>query len=168
MNDMLTGAIAGCLATAPMSVAMQAMFERLPWYERAPLPPRTITMRVARSVGAKRHLSEPARQGTTLLSHFAMGTGMGALFGGARRWIPLPAPLAGLAFGTAVWAANYAGLLPQSGLYAPIQRQTGRRVALMIAAHLVWGAAADSIAGLLSKGKGGGNTAVRQGNTQAR
>jgi hypothetical protein len=66
---------------------------------------------------------------------------MGALYGPLSRAIPLPAPLAGPAFGLAVWAANYLGVLPALGLLRPATEHPPRRNALMIAAHLVWGLA---------------------------
>ena len=150
MNDVIRGAITGCLATAPMSVAMQAMFERLPRREQRELPPRTIAMRLAGSLGARSRMSEPAHRRVTLVSHFAMGASMGALFSAVRPRIPLPTPLAGIGLGLAVWGINYAGLLPRSGLYPPVKDQTSRRAALMVIAHLVWGAAADFLNGPLS------------------
>lgn len=141
MSDVLLGAAAGCAATVPMTWAMDAMHRRLPPGERHPLPPRTITMRMADEVKAKERLSEDERADLTVVAHFGMGTAAGAVYGPVSRVIPLPAPLAGAAFGLAVWAGNYLGLLPALGLLRPATEHPRRRVGLMITAHLVWGAA---------------------------
>ena len=42
--------------------------------------------------------------------------------------------------GVAVWAASYFGWIPAMGLLSPAHRHPPARNALMIAAHLVWGA----------------------------
>jgi hypothetical protein len=142
MNGVVLGAIAGCAATVPMTVAMEALHRELPDEERDPLPPRTVTMRVAEEAGVREELDEDERTGLTLAAHFGMGTAMGALYGPVSRLIPLPAPVAGAGFGLAVWAGNYLGLLPALGLLSPATKHRPRRVGLMIAAHLVWGAVA--------------------------
>jgi hypothetical protein len=46
-----------------------------------------------------------------------------------------------VAFGVAVWLLSYMGWLPAIGLFGPATRDTQGRSALMVAAHLVWGAA---------------------------
>jgi hypothetical protein len=149
MKDVLFGAAAGCAATVPMTLAMEALHEELPPAERYPLPPRTVTMRVAEKTGVKDQLDEDERTQLTLVSHFGMGTAMGALYGPVSRLIPLPEPLSGAAFGLAVWAGNYLGLLPALGLLRPATEHPSRRVGLMLAAHLVWGAAAGTALALV-------------------
>ena len=42
-QDLATGAMAGFLATIPMTIAMELLHRRLPWTQRYPLPPREIT-----------------------------------------------------------------------------------------------------------------------------
>src|SRR5438067_2365283 len=119
LEDIVLGSIAGCVATVPMTWAMDAMLRRLPRRERYPLPPRQIAMQVADEAGIKKHLDEGERLGITLLAHFGMGTAAGALYGLLARKQPLPGPLAGAGFGLAVWAANYLGLLPALGILRP-------------------------------------------------
>ena len=143
MNDILDGAVAGCVATIPMTVAMEAMHRELPAREQYPLPPRTVTVRAAEASGLD--LDEDERTALSLTAHFAMGTAMGALYGPVSRLLPLPAPLAGAAFGLAVWAGNYLGVLPALGLLRPATDHPPRRAGLMIGAHLVWGAAAGIV-----------------------
>ena len=92
LGDMVLGAVAGCIATVPMTWAMEAMHRRLPRRERYPLPPRQITMRVAEEAGVKEQLDEDDRFGLTLLAHFGMGTAAGAIYGLLSEKLPLPGP----------------------------------------------------------------------------
>ena len=59
-----------------------------------------------------------------------MGTTAGGLYGLAGRHLPLPAPLTGAAFGLAVWAGNYLGLLPagNNGYFQPFELSTGAKI----------------------------------------
>jgi hypothetical protein len=161
MNDLMLAAAAGCVATLPMTIAMEAMHGELPPEEQYPLPPRTVALRAADRAGIEENLDEGERTGLTLVSHFGMGTAMGALYGPVSRFIPLPAPLAGAAFGLAVWAGNYLGILPALGLLSSATRHPRRRVGLMIAAHLVWGAAAGLVVGAARGGESGKEEALR-------
>lgn len=150
-SGVVGGAAAGCAATLPMTLVMEALHRRLPPSERYPLPPRRITMRMADAVGVRPCMSESERLAATLAAHFAMGTAAGATYGLLARDLPGPAALKGAAFGLGVWAANYVGLLPAFGVLRPATRHPPRRIALMIAAHMVWGA----IAGVLAGGRDG-------------
>jgi hypothetical protein len=150
MNKLLAGALAGFAATVPMTWVMEVLHRRLPGRERYPLPPRKVTMRLADRAGVRHELDEPERLGLTLLAHFGMGAAAGALYGPLAGALPGPAPLRGAAYGLAVWAGNYLGLLPGLGLLSPATEHPPRRTAVMIAAHLVWGATAGSLVELLS------------------
>lgn len=119
MTEIVRGALAGCAATIPMTGVMAALHRQLPHRERYPLPPRLIAMRAAADAGIEEDLSERQRLALTLLAHFGMGTAMGALYGLLGRGGHGPAPLTGAAFGLAVWAGNYLGLLPALGVLAP-------------------------------------------------
>ena len=148
MREVIAGSAAGLLATVPMTCAMEAMFRSLPASERYPLPPRQVTMNAVGALGQKHELDEAERQQLTLVGHFGMGTAMGALYGGLNTRLPLAGPIAGAGVGLGVWAGNYLGLLPTLGLLSPATRHPGRRMALMIAAHLVWGASAGTLLAL--------------------
>lgn len=150
MSGMFVGALGGCLATLPMTWAMEMMHRQLPRRERYPLPPRQITMRVAEKAGVKEDMDEDERQAATLTAHFGMGTAMGVGYGLLGRHLPLPTPLAGATFGLAVWAGNYLGLLPALGLLRPATEHPSRRTGLMIAAHVIWGVTAAAIVDLLT------------------
>jgi uncharacterized membrane protein YagU involved in acid resistance len=140
------GTVAGLLATAPMTLAMEVLHRRLPPPERHPLPPRTITMRVAGRARQRHRLDRRQRRGATLVAHFAYGAAAGGVYAPLARLLRLPAA-GGLGFGLLVWAISYLGLLPAAGLFPPPHRETPRRTALMIAAHLVWGASLGVLSG---------------------
>lgn len=137
------GGAAGLAATVPMTLAMAAMHRRLPARQRYPLPPRQVTMNAARKAGVEpsRDLDEQERVGLTMLAHFGYGAAVGALYGPmAPKSLPASI-LGGVGWGLAVWAGSYLGLLPALNLLSPATRHPARRNALMIAAHVVWGAA---------------------------
>lgn len=141
MNRILLGALAGLAATVPMTLAMKLMHEQLPREEQYPLPPRQVTEGLAEKAGVNEQLDEEEREAATWVSHFAYGATCGALYGAVtgegRGEHPL---LAGVGFGLAVWAGSYLGWLPAAGILSPATEHPARRNALMIAAHVVWGA----------------------------
>ncbi|HVF88112.1 MAG TPA: DUF6789 family protein [Pyrinomonadaceae bacterium] len=145
MNKMIIGALAGLAATVPMTAAMKLMHRQLPRAERYPLPPRRVTMRLAEKAGVKQHLDEPERKALTIAGHFAYGAAVGALYAPLARNSPLRPPLTGATYGLAVWAVSYLGWLPAARLISPATEHPVRRNALMIAAHLVWGAATGAL-----------------------
>lgn len=155
MRRLLIGSLAGLAATVPMTAAMVWMHRRLPEDEQYPLPPRQVTMNVAEAAGVveREELGEPEKRAATLVAHFAYGAGVGALYGPVASQLPLPPVVSGMAYGVAVWAGSYLGWLPAAGLLAPATEHPARRTALMIAAHLVWGASAGALVGLLEKEK---------------
>lgn len=150
-NRVVGGAVAGLAATVPMSLAMELMHRRLPAPQRHPLPPRHITMRFAKKLGVRHRLDEPQRQALTALAHFGYGTAVGSLFGTFAPRRRAEAVAAGAAFGLLVWAASYLGLMPALDLHRPATREPAGRNALMIAAHLVWGATAGAVASSLRR-----------------
>lgn len=154
MNRILLGALAGLAATAPMTLAMKLMHEQLPSAEQYPLPPRQVTEGVAEKAGVNRHLGEEGRRAATWVSHFAYGAGCGALYGALSGEGADERPaLAGVGFGLAVWAGSYLGWLPVAGLLSPATEHPPRRNALMIAAHVVWGATTGVVLERLSDGE---------------
>jgi hypothetical protein len=46
-----------------------------------------------------------------------------------------------MAYGLGVWAVSYLGYLPALGIRKSAKEDTPQRSAMMIVAHLVWGAA---------------------------
>ena len=154
MQRVVAGAAAGLAATVPMTLAMRAGQRSLSLHQRHPLPPRRVTLRALRKVGVRPHfhLNETQRHGLTMLAHYNYGTATGALFGLiAPRNLP-DAVSGGIGYGLLVWAASYLGLLPALGLHPPATRESPRRNMMMIAAHVVWGAALGAAAYGLKRG----------------
>jgi uncharacterized membrane protein YagU involved in acid resistance len=150
----LLGGICGAVATVPMTVLMRVLHRKLPKSEQYPLPPRLITMNVASRAGIASELDESERFTLTMVAHYGYGFAGGVLYS-----VCLPGSNSitrGIVYGLAIWTVSYLGLLPAFGLFRPATQQPFRRNALMIAAHVVWGAAF----GLLQR-------AVRQGKRQS-
>lgn len=134
------GALAGLLATGPMSLVMQALFRRLPLHEQYPLPPRQITEEVAEKTGLEPALeSERGKRSATWLAHFGYGASVGSFYPLTAGRLKLPAVVRGMLFGILVWTVSYLGWLPAFNILPPVTQTPIRRNALMIAAHLVWG-----------------------------
>ena len=151
MDRGLTGAFAGIAATAAMTIAVDAMFSRLPRQQRYPLPPREITAKVAADAGLARHLSESRRVDATLISHFAFGAAVGALYPFIARRMPGPPMVNGIAYGIAVWAGSYLGWIPAFGILRPATEHPAARNVVMILAHVVWGAVTGVVADRLEQ-----------------
>jgi uncharacterized membrane protein YagU involved in acid resistance len=139
-SALLAGAAAGFVATAPMTAAMEVMHRRLPWWERYSLPPSQIITRIKAQFGLRRHRNRSEHLMVTLLAHFGYGAAAGAVYAPIADTVPLPGALKGVTFGLIVWGVSYLGLLPALGILRPATRHPRRRSALMIAAHVVWGA----------------------------
>ena len=154
MNRILLGALAGLAATGPMTLAMKLMHEQLPREERYPLPPRQVTEGLAEKAGVNGRLDEEEREAATWASHFAYGAACGALYGAvAGERVDGHPLLAGAGFGLAVWAGSYLGWLPAAGVLSSATEHPARRNALMIAAHVVWGATTGAAVERLSDGR---------------
>ena len=137
----ISGGLAGLVATAPMSAVMLGLRRLLPRVEQYALPPRQITVAATRKAGVEEHFDEPVSSLMTVLAHFGYGAAAGALYAPLSRRAPLPPVAAGIAYGLVVWTTSYLGLLPALGLISPAINHPARRNALMIVAHVVWGAA---------------------------
>jgi uncharacterized membrane protein YagU involved in acid resistance len=150
MTPTVAASLGGLTATLPMTIAMEAMFRRLSLPQRYPLPPRAISMRLADAIGVRHELNERERLSVTLLNHFGYGTAAGAVYGLLARRV-LSGALGGAVYGLGVWAGSYLGLLPATGLYPPATEESARRNALMIAAHVVWGATLGTVTEALAQ-----------------
>ena len=160
-NRYLTGAVAGVLATVPMTAVMVGLFRYLPRSDRYPLPPRELTDEVAHRIGIDKAMDESQQVALALTAHFAYGGLTGAFyplslrlsgprkelgqarvahtFQMARRNEKPVILLVGAGYGVVIWALSYLGWIPAFKLLAPATRHPPPRRRLMIAAHLVWG-----------------------------
>lgn len=132
------GALAGIIATIPMSLAMLALHRLLPTAGRWPLPPKQITAQSGEAAGIE--LEEGSLEAATAITHLGYGGAVGALYGLVGPRLPLPRTPAGILFGVLVWFCSYMGWVPALGLMEPATEQPRGRNIMMIAAHLVWGA----------------------------
>lgn len=139
MNRFLAGALGGLLATVPMTVVMTKLFERLPPPQQYPLPPREITETVVTHLKGDQALRDAQLTKLSLSAHFAYGAIIGAPYPLLFRR-PRHPMLCGGAYGLAVWAASYLGWIPAARILRPATEHPGRRNALMLVAHWVWGA----------------------------
>jgi hypothetical protein len=130
LSEAVLGALSGFVATLPMTATMSRLHRRLPRSERYPLPPRELSEDLP-SFGKDTGTA-------TLVYHFLYGAGAGGLFGAFSRGRGLAS---GLVYGVVVWAASYLGWIPASQRLKPATRHPAQRNGLMLAAHLVWGAA---------------------------
>jgi|GEM_PF-269578 len=136
------GAIAGFVATSAMTLFMQRVHERLPLGERYPVTPREITDVTMPAS------SEDATATRALLAHFLYGAGAGAVYGALMRRDEM---FGGAVFGAGVWSASYLGWIPALGILKPANEHPAARNALMIGAHMLWGAATAWTLGELAR-----------------
>ena len=146
----LAGSIAGLLATAPMTVAMTAMHRALPHEDKEPLPPRQITDNAAalrESISDR--MKTPVRRQRSR-AHFGYGAAAGALTG------RLPdQPDCRVRRRHVVWDGGVGRELSRttagSGLYRSAKDEPRSRNAMMISAHLIWGASLGLLVSAVSK-----------------
>jgi uncharacterized membrane protein YagU involved in acid resistance len=150
---LLVGSFAGLAATGPMTAVMDALYRAAPPDDGRPLPPREITMQAADAVGVEDDLSEDEKTGLTMLAHYSYGAGAGAVYGVLAPHLPRNPTATGIGFGLAVWAVSYVGWLPALRILPPPHREEAERTGIMIAAHVVWGAALGVLTGLLLRGE---------------
>ncbi len=140
-QKMIQGAVAGLLATFPMTIFMLMAWKRLPEREKYPLPPRLITRNLVKEVEPPQKLGNQKLTVLTLLLHFLFGAMTGSLYGMMENRIPFHRIVKGSLYGLSVWSGSYLGWLPAFGILSPATKHPWRRNLLMIAAHLVWGTA---------------------------
>jgi hypothetical protein len=144
MTSLFKGAIAGALATIPMTLFMRAAHRALPQNQKSPLPPEQITAKAARSVGLTARPHAPGWEWKTYVGHFSYGAAVGAVYSLFLQKSPSKTSETvsrGCIFGLAIWAVSYLGWLPACGVLQPATRDTTPRNGLMIVAHLIWGCA---------------------------
>lgn len=134
-SRLLIGAIAGFAGTLVMTSVMSRLHRRLPARERYPLTPREIIDSTAAKMDVD--LADESAIDITTAAHFGYGAAAGSLIGAAN---PKIGPVTGATAGIAVWVASYLGWIPGAGILKPATVHPRRRNALMLAAHLVWGA----------------------------
>jgi hypothetical protein len=136
MNPLLRGAAAGAVATGAMSAVMLGLRKQL-----GEQPPDAIVKSAADAVGAS-----PTEEQADVLA-VAAHLGFGMTVGAAYALLPrVGSPVArGVATALAVYAASYQGWVPGLGILPPASRDKPGRPRVMIAAHVVYGAALGAV-----------------------
>jgi uncharacterized membrane protein YagU involved in acid resistance len=135
----LKDALAGFIATIPMTLFMLGTQRFLPKGQRYDLPPELLTKELAHRAHVKSFLTKKQILSATLLSHFGYGAAMGALYRPLEKRMSLSAPVKGTLFGLLIWLTSYFGLTPLLGLSESGHREPARRNLMMLVAHVVWG-----------------------------
>ena len=139
IRRLLKGAIAGFMATVPMSATMLLGWGLLPKREKYPLPPRLITEEITKRMQLEEHLNEESLIGLTIVSHFGYGALIGSIYALFERWVPGYPSFKGVMTGIAIWVGSYLGWLPAMRILSPATQHPWRRNLLMIVAHVIWG-----------------------------
>jgi hypothetical protein len=142
------GILAGAAGTAAMT-GYQLAVARLRGLPLAtPVPhrwadapaPAQVARKAARAFGVGDRVTREDVPALTNAVHWLYGTSWGAVYGVASR-LGRPGPLTGgLAFGTTVWGASYAELVPLD-IYKPPWQYPAKELALDLSYHLVYGVA---------------------------
>lgn len=153
MNRFIAGALGGLIATVPMTMTMSALWKRLPKKDQYPVPPREITEAIAQKTSAQAtQLSDPQLANLSLAGHFSYGAATGALYTMFCREPHRPI-LFGAGYGVGIWAASYLGWIPAAKILTPATKHPAPRNRMMIASHLVWGAATVLISEKLQRSR---------------
>jgi hypothetical protein len=148
MNSLLKGVIAGLAGTGLMTayqlgvakLRSQPLGTDVPekWSD-APAPAQ-VAKKGADALGQSDHVTREDVPLLTNAMHWLYGIGWGTFYGlGAGRTRPDPV-VGGLVFGTGVWGAAYAELVPL-GIYEPPWKYPKKELALDLSYHLVYGLA---------------------------
>lgn len=113
-------------------------------------PPDAIATDAARAAGF-----DPTETEADVLAS-AAHAGFGGVVGAAYALLPRygPAPLRGVLTALAVWAVSYQGWVPALGILPPASRDKPGRPAVMIGAHVVFGAVLGTVEDRLRRRQG--------------
>jgi hypothetical protein len=146
VRSVARGLAAGVAGTAAMTAYQLAVAKAQGKPLQTPVPhrwadapaPAHVAKKLADRVGHGRRFTREDVPLLTNAMHWLYGIGWGVAFGVAADG---DHPLAeGVAFGTAVWAASYAELVPL-GIYEPPWKYPPKDIALDLSYHLVYGLA---------------------------
>src|SRR5215213_4676353 len=121
---LVCGALAGFVATAPMTATMERLHRKLSDEDRYPLPPREITSSILPE------LPNAAARDTSLVAHFAYGGLCGLLLAALKR---RPSLSFGVAGGLGIWLGSYFGWIPGLNVLKPPSEHPAPRTATMVA-----------------------------------
>lgn len=157
IGAIVAGAFAGVAGTAAMDAVGWArarrdgekasfgaweLAEGVDGWDGAPAPAE-VGRRLAEGY-LKRPLPNRLARPVTNAVHWGTGAGWGAVLGIVAGTMPLSPVAGGLAFGSAVWLASYAALVPP-GIYKPMREYDAVTLWKDWSGHAVFGIAASAI-----------------------
>lgn len=141
-NFLLRGAMAGVIATLPMTVVMNLIRSQLSKTDkRRSLPPEEMVANVVRPSGGMNLEKEMAVD----LPHYLYGAASGLAFAATLGRSRLKPVIGGPLFGLVIWFSSYLGWMPTLSSRPSAMNQSRSRNLMMIAAHLTWGLAAGRL-----------------------
>jgi len=157
-----TGAACGVAATVAMS-GLMLLARRENWIRRHP-PEEIVERTMQRATGSTP--SEEQVDAAAAIAHLAFGAVGGSAF--AALWSkvrpPVPEVIAGIGWGTAIFAISYLGWAPALRLTPPAAADDRERPVVMVVAHWLYGAVlgllADRLTGRHQEGLSGGWSAA--------
>ena len=144
-RKLLKGALAGFVATVPMSLSLLVGWMLLPRREKYHLPPRLITEEITEQLGIEDERSEDQLIVATVASHFGYGALVGSIYALLEQRLPIYSGFKGVLAGLAIWTGSYLGWLPALDILPPATKHPWRRNLMMILAHVVWGATLGAV-----------------------
>jgi uncharacterized membrane protein YagU involved in acid resistance len=132
------GALAGLVATVPMTASMLAL-RRFPGPRHRALPPENVAHGVREILDVNKDMSRSEKAAFNWLAHFGFGAAAGAVYSlvaSRSRKHPIAQ---GMVFGVGVWTVSYSGWIPAAGILRFPTEESKRYVFLEVMAHLVWG-----------------------------
>ena len=141
MSGILRGALAGVVATVPMSAVMLAG-DRFVGRQ----PPEAIVRGVLEATPGE--VPEAAVGPLVLAAHLGFGAALGAV----SALLPGRGPAKGVTLALAVYAASYQGWVPALGVLPRATRDRPGRPAVMVVAHVVHGVVLGALEDRLARG----------------
>ena len=153
LRSLLAGATAGAVATVAMSALMLAA-KRIG--VTGTLPPELIARQAVEAVAADPPADDQV-DAVAAVAHIGFGAVAGAIFellmtrAHATRHSAAIGASAGALYATGIWLVSYQGWVPALGIMPAASRDRRGRVATMLAAHWVYGAALGVLATFLRR-----------------
>lgn len=136
------GAWAGMAGTAMMTLMMKGVGPKVMPRDMRPseFAPQRFVEWAEREAGEPNALSGTGTKIAAYGTHFAYGSGSGAVYGLLREQRGgLPAPLAGMLFGIGLWAFSFEGWMPALGVREATTEKPPKKWPAPIMGHLVYG-----------------------------
>lgn len=142
------GLAAGVVGTAAMTAYQLAVAKAQGKPLQTPVPhrwadapaPAQVAKKLADRLGQGRRFTREDVPLLTNAMHWLYGVSWGAFYGAAAGRAQADPIAGGLAFGTGVWGAGYAELVPL-GIYQPPWKYPAKEIAVDLSYHLVYGMA---------------------------